>query len=145
MHCCEILQESDGMLHKWNAVEGFPAEFVLMEGHICVRGVFFWNGNRTAVKIVILVSEQFASRDMRVSGEKIVTLLKGRRRLGRKLVTMRGVNEVVFEGDDSIICKNREAEHHLIDLGITVPSDTKQALGEGIEHGNDFFRGIILR
>ena len=82
--------------------------------------------------------------NMSVTVEKNVTILKRRKIAFVEVMTVSHINKALPCSDYGIIRKNREIKHHLVNLRVTITSDTKDFTLHCIQNFNYFFRRIAL-
>ena len=106
--------------------------------------VFFWYGYRARIHIgICTVINAFWHVSMSV--KKYIAVFKRRQMLFIEYMTVSNEHDTIAERHECVIGKNREVEHHLIDLCLTVTAHAKDLFLQLIEHFDDFLRCVILR
>ena len=118
------------------------AEYTALVNHVRARTFILRKSDRSGVKIGVFVTEFFTADNVCVTVKKQVSLGERRRCSFVVIVTVSCIHCESVEVYHRVVCEDRELKHHLIDLRVTVASDSDDYVLVFVEKIDDLLRGI---
>ena len=121
-----------------------PGEGGVFEGHVAAGGAVFGDGDGTGVQVEVF-SMVSALRYMGMTAQQHIAVAQGRRVVLAKVMPVRCINQVLSQRQHRVIRHHGEGQHHLVNLGIAVSTDSQNLIPTFIQHSQHRLRRVLLR
>ena len=125
------------------------AEGIAIEDGVGVRVAAFRDGGRARVQVVeaqaVFCLQFFGAEEVGMSVKEDIAVRDGWQGVFIIMVAVGREDRVAIQHQDCVVGKAWEIEHHLIDFGLAVAANRPDFVLQGVQHGDDFLRGIVLR
>ena len=108
-------------------------------------GAVFRDGDRAGVEIEVVFAERLPRGHVRVAVQEDIAGAERRQMRSVIDVAVRGVDQAASGQENAVIGKDREGQHHLVDLRVAVAAHAEEAFAPLVEHGQHLLGRVFIR